>query len=103
MGCSSKRYFSPASDKDVSILALPLVRLHLPQQADDGGRVRGKMLLHGPVLQLPEPDFHRSLLGLGGKKDSGSGREEAHWLRGGEAGQRGPGSACTKSLPAACW
>lgn len=42
----------PAGDKDMSILALPMVCLHLPQQADDGVRVWGKTLLHGPVCQL---------------------------------------------------
>lgn len=51
-GCSSRRHHSPAGDKDVSILALPMVCLHLPQQADEGVRVGGKVLLHGPVCQL---------------------------------------------------
>lgn len=36
----------------MSILALPMMCLHLPQQPDDGVRVWGKTLLHGPVSQL---------------------------------------------------
>lgn len=49
---SSVPCHSPAGDEDVSILALAMVCLHLPQQADDGVRVWGKTLLHGPVCQL---------------------------------------------------
>ena len=41
-------------------------------------------MLHGPVLQLPEPDFQCRLLGLVGKKTLGLGREESRWLHGGK-------------------
>ena len=52
----------------------------------------GKMLLHGPVFQLPELDFQCRLLGLVGKKDRGLGREETHRVHGGTACAN-PGSA----------
>lgn len=34
------------------------------------------MLLHRPVLQLPEVDFHCSFLGLARKKEVGLGRSQ---------------------------